>query len=185
MAHLTVPETIKIGDLSTYLSGNYIDQGQVYGDRLSEDMNRTIAMVTDALRWQWEAFPDVAEIRAVGAVTIDSIGDAGDNIAVFVNDPQFGQISLGNYTQSPSVTMPSEIALGLYTSMLLNPYGYAITYSGGTTIIITGREGSGAEINNSNNLYVVVTPTPTEFISTETSIQIASQNNYNLTTENY
>ena len=184
MAHLTISEIIKLGDISTYLSGNYIDEGKVYGDRLSQDMNRTIAMVTDAVRWEWAAFPDVAEVRAVGFVNIDSIGDPGDIITVYVQDPQYGTIILGSYTQSDTDMTAADIALGLATNMQLNTYGYQIVYSAGqTSITIIANEGSGANINNSNHLYVVITPSTARFISTEVPIRIAAQNNNNLITE--
>ena len=182
MAHLTISEIIKLGDISTYLSGNYIDEGKVYGDRLSQDMNRTIAMVTDAVRWEWAAFPDVAEVRAVGFVNIYAIGDEGDIITVYVEDPQYGTIILGTYIQSITDTTAADIAQGLATSMQLNTYGYQIIYTAGqTSITIIANEGSGANINNSNHLYIVLGSTA-NFISTETSINIAAQNNNNLTT---
>lgn len=190
MPILSVPQIIDIGDISTYLSGNYIAQGQAYGDRLSQDMNKTIAMVTDALRWQWAAFPDVAEVRAVGSVTIHAIGDEGDNIAVYVNDPELGVIMLGQYTQSPTVYDPEDIAYELSVSMSTNPYGYQIIYPNGNnydSISVIAREGLGASINNDNHLFIIITPTPAEFICAESGNRLLTQQPTTtyITTETY
>jgi hypothetical protein len=188
MPQYSVDDIIKIGDISTYLSANYIEQGKIYGDRMSQDMDTTIAMVTDALRWQWAAFPDVAEVRAVGRVTIDQLGDDGDNIAVYVNDPDYGIIQLGNKTEDPSDTTTTILAGALSNNCSLNSYGYQIIWSGSNYFTIIGREGAGAGINNSNNLFLVITPTPVEFISTELDIRLVTQQppnpNY-ITTETY
>ena len=176
MSQLPVADIIKIGDISTYLSAKYIEEGKAYGDRLSQDMSTTIAMVTDALRWQWAAFPDVAEVRAQGTITIDALGDEGDNIAVFVNDPSFGIIQLGNWTQALGDTTTSILAQNLFLACSANTYGYQCIYvPGNNNFTIIGREGSGALINNANNLFVVITPTPVEFICAETGNRLLTQ----------
>lgn len=187
MSQLSIIDIIKVGDISNYLSGNYIDKGKVFGDRLSQDMNVTIAMITDALRWQWAAFPDVPEVRAVGRVTIDSIGDDGDNIAVFVNDPDYGIIQLGNYTLTPADTTTQIIATNLGTICQSNTFGYQVIL-GTSSFQIIGREGTGAFINNANNLFLVITPSPVEFISSENDFRLITQQNLPIpeyiTTEN-
>jgi len=78
MARLTINEIIELGDVSTYLSANYQDAGKIFGGRLAETAPQSIALVTDALRWEQESFPDIPEVRATGTITIDSTGDTGD-----------------------------------------------------------------------------------------------------------
>lgn len=189
MSQLSISDIIKVGDISTYLSGNYIDKGKVFGDRLSQDMNVTIAMITDALRWQWAAFPDVPEVRATARVTIDSIGDDGDNIAVFVNDPEFGVIQLGNYTLTNTDTTTVIIANNLGTICQSNTYGYQIILSNSSYFEIRGREGTGALLNGNNNIFLVITPSPVEFISSEIDFRLITQQNLvipqYITTEKY
>lgn len=185
MGVFTVPQVIKIGDISTYLAGNYIDEGQVWGDRLNQEMHKTILMVTDALRWQWASFPDIPEVRAIGSFTITDIGDDGDNIAVFIDDPYLGLIQLGNYTKTPSDTNFPILTTNVYNAIVNNGYGYQVQLVTPDTIFIIAREGLGDLINNSNHLQIVITPTPTEFISTEVPIPIMTQSGLKLTTELY
>ena len=51
----TIPETIVVGDISTYLSGNNNAVGVLFGRRLASPISPIeIAACTDALRWQYE-----------------------------------------------------------------------------------------------------------------------------------
>lgn len=48
----TIDETVDIGDISTYLSGNDNAKGNLFGPKLAAPKSPVlIAMVTDALRW--------------------------------------------------------------------------------------------------------------------------------------
>jgi hypothetical protein len=48
----TIAETVTIGDISTYLSGNDNARGSLFGPRLGTPVSPVlIALVTDALRW--------------------------------------------------------------------------------------------------------------------------------------
>lgn len=185
MGVLTVPQVIEIGDISTYLSGNYIDEGQVWGARLNQEMHKTILMVTDALRWQWESFPDVAEVRAIGSFTITDLGDDGDNIAVWIDDPDLGLIELGNYTKTSSDTNFPILTTKVYNAIVNNPYGYQVILATPDTIYIVAREGAGARINNANHLQIIITETITQFVSTEVPIPIMTQLGLKITTELY
>ena len=189
MGLLTIPEVIEIGDISNYLAGNDIADGAVIdGTRLSEDTNKSIAMVTDALRWCYESFPSITEVRATGRITITEIGDEGDNIEAFVNDPLLGVISLGSYTiTNLDVTQASiyNTTDRIAQALAANTYGYQVVLMGTTSpyILIIAREGVGATINGNNNLYVVITETPIGFINTENLFRILTQNNNSLITE--
>ncbi len=62
----TIAETIVIGDISIYLSGNNNALGVLFGKRLASPFSPVqIATCTDALRWQYE------DLLAVGAVSDD------------------------------------------------------------------------------------------------------------------
>jgi hypothetical protein len=185
MGVLTVPQVIEIGDISTYLSGNYVDEGQIWGARLNQEMHKTILMVTDALRWQWESFPDVAEVRAVGSFTITDIGDDGDNIAVWIEDPDLGLITLGNYTKTSADTTTDILTNKLFLAIQNNPYGYQVLWNSASTITLIAREGTGARINNANHLQIIITETITQFVSTEVPIPIMTQSGLKITTELY
>lgn len=61
MAQLTIPEIIELGDISVPLSANYKSNGSLFGTRFVFTAPVTIAVVTDALRWQYEAFPTIGQ----------------------------------------------------------------------------------------------------------------------------
>lgn len=63
---LTIPETIEIGEVSVYLSGNNNSLGQLFGKRLASPTSPvTIAMVTNALIWGYEGNPVDDNLRSV------------------------------------------------------------------------------------------------------------------------
>jgi len=183
MSLLPVPEVIEVGDISVPLSANYQANASLFGTRYAFTAPTTIALVTDALRWQWDAFPDYPEIRAIGYLTIDSLGGTGDIITVYVNDPFLGVITLGAYTISNLDTTTNLIANHLAANLAPNPYGYAVT-SAFNVVAIVAAEGTGALINGGNNLfYTVTTIAPGSFISTEGDDPITTENDLNLIIE--
>ena len=183
MSSLQVPEIIEVGDISVPLSANYQADASLFGTRFDFTAPTTIAVVTDALRWQWAAFPDHPEVRAVGYLTIDTIGDIGDIITVYVNDPFLGVITLGGYTLSSLDTTTNLIASHLGTALAANSYGYAVSFAF-NVITIVAAEGTGALINGNNNLfYTVVSIVPGSFIATEGDDPIITENDLNLIIE--
>lgn len=182
MSQLTITETIRLGDISVPLALNYQANGDLFGKRMAFTAPQTIAVVTDALRWQWAAFPSIPEVRAIASLTIDTIGDTGDIITVNVNDPTFGLITLGSYTLVDSDTTTDIIAANLAAVLVNNIYGYAITVSVSqlNMIYVTAAEFTGAAING-NNLIVVVTPIG--YLSTQGDEPLITENNYNIITQ--
>jgi hypothetical protein len=87
MAILNVDEIIDLGDISNPLAANYQANGNIFGPRKAVTAPQTIALITDALRWQWEAFPDISEVRATATITKDTTGDTGQIITVTIDDP--------------------------------------------------------------------------------------------------
>lgn len=54
MSIATTIQAIERGDISTYLSANYVSNGALFGARKAPISPVTIAIVTDALRWGYE-----------------------------------------------------------------------------------------------------------------------------------
>lgn len=62
----TITETIEIGDVSIYLAGNDNAAGSLFGPRIAKPTSPvTIAIVTDALRWENESDPTESTLRQV------------------------------------------------------------------------------------------------------------------------
>lgn len=153
MTEFSISDIIKIGDVSSYIAANYETEGSLFGERLATTSPQTIKIVTDALKWQWEAFPDFSETRAIGSVTINSCtGDFGF-VEIFINDPYLGLISFGKCYYNSS-NDPSTIAAGIQISSLPTAlsYGYNLSndISNPTVIYIYAPIGYGAIINGDN-----------------------------------
>lgn len=180
MAQLTIDDIIKIGDISIPLSANYEADGDLYGKRLATTDPMTVALVTDALRWQWESFPDVPEVRATATITITDVSDSLEStIQVFVNDPSLGVVSLGSYTIQPSDTTTTIAATNIANALSNNVYGFVAT-SSNNVITITAPENTGASINGNAVTYVITAPT---LLMTENDDYLITENSYYLTTE--
>ena len=172
MPRYTVDEIIDFGKVSIGLSANYQANGEIFGKRLATTAPNTIAIVTDALNWQWEDFPTTPEIDATATITIDTIGDPGDTIEVFVVDPFYGTISLGVYIITLGDTTTTITATNVAALLATNIYGYGAT-SNNNVVTVTARGGLGASINGGNNIYVVIS----------SQSNLAAENNDNIITE--
>lgn len=180
MAQLTIDDIIKIGDISIPLSANYEGDGDLYGKRLATTDPATIALVADALRWQWESFPDIPEVRATGTMTITDVSDSLEStIQVFVNDPSLGVVSLGSYTIQPSDTTTTIAATNIANALSSNVYGFVVN-SSTNVITITAPENTGASINGNSITYVITAPT---LLIAENNDYLITENSYYLTTE--
>lgn len=179
MAQLSIPEIIELGDISVPLSANYQAKGNLFGERLAFTAPQTIALVTDALRWQWAGFPDIQEVAATATITIDTTGDTGQIITVTVNDPIQGTITLGSYTLTDSDSLPVTIAdnLGNVLALNTNHYGVSILNN---VITLTAPFGDGALING---ISPVCTISQIGFLSTKSNDRIITQNNLNIITQ--
>lgn len=65
MAQLSILEVIRIGRMSVPISAIDISEGNLFGERLSVTSPQTIALVTDALNWQYEGDPSDDTLRGV------------------------------------------------------------------------------------------------------------------------
>jgi hypothetical protein len=179
MAQLSISETIRLGDISVPLSANYQAKGNLFGERLAFTAPQTIALVTDALRWQWAGFPDIQEVAATATITIDTIGDTGQIITVEVNDPILGWITLANYTLTDSDSLPVTIADSLASALSFNTYHYGVSVLD-NVITLTAPFGDGALINGVSPLINI---TQIGFLSTKFNDRIITQNNLNIITQ--
>jgi hypothetical protein len=180
MAKLTIPETIELGDISVPLSANYQTNSSLFGKRFAFTAPTTIATVTDALRWQWAGFPDIAEVKATGNITIDSTGDTGQIITVFINDPFLGILNTGSYTLTDSDVSADIIASSLGSVLSANTYQYEIVVVN-NVINITAAPETGALINGGNNIFVNITQIG--FLADDLGDRIITQNNLNIITQ--
>lgn len=155
--NLSINEVIRIADLSCPLALDYNEEGALFGERLNKTNALTILMVADALRWQWESLPTVPAVRAVGTIEINTLGDLGDQITVYVNDPNLGVITLGTYTITPGDTTLNITASNIAAVLATNIYGYTISVIN-NVITILAPLSYGSTINDHNNLYCVITP---------------------------
>jgi len=119
---LTIPQIIEIAKISQYLSENDIAKKGLYGGGMDLLLPRKIYCVRKNVEWQQDVNPSVAEVNAVGYITIDDIGEEGNTIEVFVNDPVLGVISLGIYTRSASDTDTTILATNIASAIASNAY---------------------------------------------------------------
>ena len=134
MSLISIGEIIELGDVSTYLSLKYQDEGKLFGARLDGISPKSIAIVTDALRWWNESFPNIEPQKAVCTITVSGYGSNGDYVNLkLTNDPEYGVIEFGGYTQSS--LNPSVIAAGISQSINTNPYGYKSVVNGNVITI--------------------------------------------------
>lgn len=158
MSQLTIEEIIQLGDISVPLSANYTDNGKLFGGRSTSDSPTptTIAMVTDALRWQNDSFPNLEALDAIGSIEITTLSTRfGMHITVYVDDPVFGLIILGNYVQQPTDTTTDILAQSIADALALNTYGYTISRQN-STVLITARPGLGTIMNTGNRLMALL-----------------------------
>mgnify|MGYP003646231029 CR=1 FL=1 len=156
MAQLTINEIIRLGDISVPLSANYQDKGNLFGERMAITAPASIALVTDALRWQQFSFPSVPATDAIGEIVITSLATGyGVNLTVYVDDPVFGMIILGQYLQQPSDTTYQILATNIANALSSNSYGYVISVIG-SVVTVKARPGLGTSINGDNRLICIL-----------------------------
>ena len=113
---MNVQETIKIADVSQYLSENDIADSGLYGGGMDIHLPKKIYCVKKSLEWG-ETNPNQTFENAKGYITINTVGSPGDKIEVFVNDPELGILSLGYYVLTNTDLTTTIIASNLATAM--------------------------------------------------------------------
>lgn len=159
----TILETIDYADLAIGLCANDNARGALYGKRLTAPSSPvTQAIVTDALRWLYAGFPEVAGVSAIGYITVTDIGDDGDEIEVFCDIPEVGVVSLGSYEKDSGDTDTTILAASIAAELSYTGFTFASNLA---VISITAPAIFGAEMNIGNRLSVEITPN--EFVPTD------------------
>lgn len=152
---LTIPEIISIGNSSLPFSLIDLYNGSLFNKSIATQKSCVeIAMFTDILSWGLEAYPTASSVSATGAITIDTVGDDGDNIEVLCDIPNVGQVSFGNYTKQSSDTTTTILAASLAAALSYS--GFTFT-SNNNVITITAPLYLGSSINGGNRLSTVIT----------------------------
>jgi hypothetical protein len=158
MAQLSISDIIKLGDISVPLSSNYQVNGNLFGKRLAFTAPITIAIVTDALRWQYEGFPTI-----------------GDNLATESEDPLITQ-NFNNIVVSTSENISAR-GVANYLYWLCGKFAleaqFLITGAGGGTVIpiMPGSTPSPIEFEVTASSYMV---------NGQSTVTIPSFKGYNL-----
>ena len=155
MSVLTIPQVIQLGEASIFLSGNYQAEGSIYGGRLLNNTSpEMIAIVTDAVKWEYAGNPSTSNVSAVGYLVIASVGADGDSVEIFALIPGTGSVSLGTYIKQSSDTTTTILATSIAAA--LSGYGFSFT-SSANSVAITAPSSLGSTINGGTNLIAVFT----------------------------
>ena len=155
---LTIPQIIAIGRASTYLSLNYSASNVLWGARIVQTPDPVnIALFTAILKWQYDQFPPISEVNATGSVLVDDIGDDGDAAELFIDDPEFGEVSMGVYLKDSAETTTTLVAAAMATEWNNNTYGYLFS-NVANEVVIEARTGLGATMNIGSRIRVEITP---------------------------
>lgn len=99
----TIPQTITIGDGTTYLMGNDEANGALFGQRLVKKTSPLmIAIVTDAIRWTYDTDPNNETLRGTANYLIWLCGAYGLQARALSGGGTVTPINPGN-------AMPSKI----------------------------------------------------------------------------
>jgi hypothetical protein len=150
----TVQQIIDIAKISQYLSLNDIDKKGLWGGGIDLQLPNKIYNIRKSVEWANTYSQNVAENSATGTITINSTGDIGNAISVYVNDPELGILFLGSKTTQVGESSTSAFATSLAATINTNPYGYTAETLN-STITIQARNGLGSSINGHNRLFVV------------------------------
>lgn len=146
MSLLSVEEIIELGDVSTYLSLKYKDEGKLFGAKLDGISPKSIAIVNDALRWRNESFPNIEPEASSCTVNTTGGGDQGDYITLSIDDPIYGSIELCYYELPINTLDQDYIASAIANVINSNQYGYSAT-AVGQNINVYGRQDIGGLLN--------------------------------------
>lgn len=174
----TVNDIIKIAKVSQYLVENDIGNGGLYGKGIDLLLPKKIYCVRKNLQ-RATSDPDITYINAIGYIQVNSIGQVGDSISVYVNDPELSILFLGSYQVTLSDINVNILAQNI--ANVLGGYGYTISCQD-NIISIEARDGIGEDINGDSNLFVQL-ETAGDYLITENNAIIDTENNNNLIIE--
>lgn len=149
----SVSTIIDLAKKSQYLALVDITNGGLYGGGIDQRLPQKIYWNRKSVERVQDLDGIYSEVRATATITINTIGETGVTYEVIVNDPEFGSISLGTYTQVGGDTTTAILASNIRAELANNAYDYKISVDG-SVITITAPEMYGATINGNNRLSV-------------------------------
>ena len=87
------------------------------------------------------------------SITFNNTDTVDDIIYIYVPDPVLGNILLGSYQVTNTITTTDELAQAMYEALILNQYGYTMSING-STIYVYPRIGLLDSINGVNLTYI-------------------------------
>lgn len=133
MSLLSVDEIIELGQVSTYLSLKYKDEGKLFGARLDGVSPKSIAMVTDALKWQNESLPNDPNLRKVANYLYWMCGKFQVDAQFILQGAGGGIVNILNPFVAPStlefiVSGSSDVTDGSQSAVFTQFIGYNVLF---------------------------------------------------------
>ena len=175
----TIADIIQIAKISEYLCANDIDKKGLYGGGVDLLLPDKIYNIRKSIEWAYNHPISMPATDAIGYITIDDIGNDGDEIFVSVNDPILGVISFGSYVKQSSDTTTTILAASIASVLSGNSYGYVVS-SQTNVITIIARPGLGSSIDGNNRL--IVTILNYAYLTTESGDLLITEDSNYLTT---
>lgn len=130
---LSIPDIIDIGDISVSLALGYQQQGALFGPRKTYTAGETIALVTDALRWQYQGNPADATLRGVANYLYWLCGKFALEGLDIINGPGGGAVIPINPALNPNpiefeVTVSSFMVDGQSVKSIQSFVGYNLLF---------------------------------------------------------
>lgn len=150
----SVSTILGLAPVACVLAYNDVDRGALFGARVDPKLPIKIYATYRVIKKIYDYSPVTAPVNATGHDQINAIGNNGDNIEVFVNDPILGSILLGSYTKVSGDTDTTILATHIASALNSNAFGYYVT-SSTNTISITARLGLGSAINGGGRLTAI------------------------------
>jgi hypothetical protein len=165
MAQLSILETIRVGRMSIPLSDNYRAEGSLFGVKLSFTAPETIALVTDALNWQYEGNPTDNTLRGVANYLLWLCGTFGSEAQYVISGTGGGSIVPINPAANPiefEVSPTSYIPNGDSTKVITSYLGYNLIFvRGGITQSTINTGGSYFSWIKTSGLFTCYPPAAT------------------------
>lgn len=121
-----------------------IIDGKIYEQTITKKMQSNGDYYLESIIPYLELGQFVDETPARSRIDISAIGKTDDTIEIKVNDPFYGWISLGKYTQLITDATVNQLTASI--SAMTNIYGYVLSNISGT-IFIQARNGLGTSMN--------------------------------------
>lgn len=181
MSNFSINQIIEIAKISQYLAENDISKKGLWGGGMDLLLPQKIYAVRKNVEWEQENNPSTIEESATATITVTEIGNIGDTIDIYVNDPLYGSILIGTASRGPEIINENQLAQAIFDSINENIYGYVATVEG-SVVTVEARPDTGASLNG-DNLSAITTTGGGILLVTEYDEPLLTQNLFNLITE--